>query len=164
MANRTKGNFYHSITKHNKVVRDHKPSQEEKDAFSSSMNSYLGIMKHYRTFRHRKKMMLENISGWWWNYFCIAGYKKLILRTRKVKTPNLKQIKGKAEDAPRREDKRVAQTANSARNAMSGLMPPSVSTRKTSGTVMSPIGKYTLFAILPRGIRIGSANAIRRSS
>ena len=85
IANRSKGNFYGSITKHNKVVRDHKPSQEEKDAFLSSMNSYLGIMKHYRTFKHRKKIMCENISGWWWNYFSIDGYTRLVSRVRNVK-------------------------------------------------------------------------------
>jgi len=111
IANRTKGNFYGSIAKHNKVVRDHKPSQEEQNAFLRSTNSYLGIMKHYRTFRHRKKMMFENISGWWWNYFCIAGYNKLVFRTRKVKAGNFKQRKGNAEDAPRREENRIAQTA-----------------------------------------------------
>jgi RNA-directed DNA polymerase len=85
IANRSKGNFYGSITKHNKVVRDHKPSQEEKNEFLNSMNSYLGIMKHYRTFKHRKNIMRENISGWWWNYFSIDGYTRLVSRVRNVK-------------------------------------------------------------------------------
>jgi hypothetical protein len=39
--------------------------------------------------------------------------KRQSIRTSKVQTVNFKQGKGKAEDAPRREDKRVAQTANS---------------------------------------------------
>jgi hypothetical protein len=44
IANRTKGNLYASIDKHNQIARDHKPTKQEKDAFMSSMNSYLGII------------------------------------------------------------------------------------------------------------------------
>ena len=72
IANRTKGNFYQTIEKHNKVVRDHKPNNEEKEVFLSSMNSYLGIMKHYKTYKLRKKMLKENLSGYWENYFYIG--------------------------------------------------------------------------------------------
>jgi hypothetical protein len=88
IANRTKGNFYESIAEHNKIARSHTPTQDEQQAFLSCMNSYLGIMKHYKTFKHRKNMLLENISGWWWNYFGIAGYTKLFFRLRKVKSKN----------------------------------------------------------------------------
>ena len=73
MANRTKGNFYNAIKKHNAVVRDHKPSKNEKDSFLSSMNSYLGIMKHYKTYRLRKNILSKYISAWWWNYFYLSG-------------------------------------------------------------------------------------------
>jgi len=45
IANRTKGNFYNAIEKHNPIARDHKPTNEEQQTFQSSMNSYLGIMK-----------------------------------------------------------------------------------------------------------------------
>jgi len=78
IANRTKGNLYASIDKHNEIARDHKPTKEEKQAFMSSMNSYLGIMKHYKTYNIRKTMLKENISGWWENYFTIGNrYEKL---------------------------------------------------------------------------------------
>jgi RNA-directed DNA polymerase len=49
IANRTKGNFYQAIQRLNLIARDHKPTKEEKGNFLSSMNSYLGIMKHYKT-------------------------------------------------------------------------------------------------------------------
>jgi len=68
IANRTKGNFYRAIEKHNAMVRDHKPSKEECETFLSSMNSYLGILKHYKTYKLCRKMIKEKLSGWWWNY------------------------------------------------------------------------------------------------
>ena len=68
VANRTKGNFYENIQKQNEIVRDHKPTEEEKAQFISSMNSYLGILQHYKTYRMRKRMLFETLSAWWWNY------------------------------------------------------------------------------------------------
>ncbi len=85
IADRTKGNFYKEIEVQNKIARNHKPKKEEQDAFLSSMNSYLGIMKHYKTYKLRKKM-LKRISGYFWNDFRIGkGYAKLIKRKIKVK-------------------------------------------------------------------------------
>jgi len=73
IANRTKGNFYNAIEKQNQIARDHKPTKEEQSAFQSSMNSYLGIMKHYKTYKLRKQMLFKNLSGWWWNYVYLSG-------------------------------------------------------------------------------------------
>jgi hypothetical protein len=73
VANRTKGNFSKAIDTQNQVARDHKPTKEEKDNFLSSMNSYLGIMKHFDTYYLRKRILLENLSGWWWNYVYLSG-------------------------------------------------------------------------------------------
>ncbi|HQQ24619.1 MAG TPA: hypothetical protein PLH15_12350 [Spirochaetota bacterium] len=39
----------------------------------SSMNSYLGIMKHYKTYTLRKNIISKYISAWWWNYFYLSG-------------------------------------------------------------------------------------------
>ena len=72
-ANRTKGNFYNAIEKQNKIARDHKPTKEEQQAFQSSMNSYLGLMKHYKSYKLRKEMIFKNLSGWWWNYVYLSG-------------------------------------------------------------------------------------------
>ncbi len=85
IANRTKGNFYKAIENQNKIARDHKPSKEEQSAFQSSMNSYLGIMKHYKTYKLRKRMIFENLSGWWWNYVYPVGYNKFALKRKIVK-------------------------------------------------------------------------------
>jgi len=47
IVNRTKGNFYLAIQKQNIVVSNAKPDIAAQSDFLSSMNSYLGIMKHY---------------------------------------------------------------------------------------------------------------------
>jgi hypothetical protein len=94
IANRTKGNFYKKIEEHNEIVRNHKPSEEEKEAFLSTINSCLGIMKpckdeqqgnHYKTYTLRKNMLKRNISAWWENYFTIGkNYEKLERKHKKL--------------------------------------------------------------------------------
>ncbi len=79
VSNRTVGNFYQTIDKHNQVARSHKPSVEEIEAFISSMNSYLGIMQHYKSYSMRKAMLYKHLSAWWWNYVYISnGYRQLV--------------------------------------------------------------------------------------
>lgn len=78
IGKRIKGNFYDAIKKHNLITAKSKPNKEEQAAFLCSMNSYLGIMKHYDTYRLRRKMLKKHLSIWWWNLFYIrAGYSKL---------------------------------------------------------------------------------------
>ena len=83
IANRTKGNFYNAIEKQNPIARDHKPTKEEQQSFQSSMNSYLGIMKHYKSYKLRKEMLSKNLSAWWWNYvFLSGGIAKFEMKTK----------------------------------------------------------------------------------
>jgi hypothetical protein len=85
IANRTKGNFYEAIQRQNRVARDHKPSQEERERFLSGMNSYLGIMKHYKTYKTRKAMLFNNLSGWWWNHVYLSGeIGKFVLKQKRL--------------------------------------------------------------------------------
>lgn len=86
IANRTKGNFYRAIEKQNEIARDHKPTKEEQVAFLCCMNSYLGILKHYKTYKLRKQMIFKNLSGWWWNYFYLSnGISKFVMKIKTVK-------------------------------------------------------------------------------
>lgn len=86
IANRTKGNFYNAIEKQNKVIQNHKPTKEDKAAFLSSMNSYLGIMKHYKSYKLRKKMIFKRLSGYWFNHVYLSGgIAKFVLKARPVK-------------------------------------------------------------------------------
>ncbi|MCX6309137.1 MAG: RNA-directed DNA polymerase [Bacteroidia bacterium] len=73
IANQTKGNYFEAIQLQNKIARDHKPTHDEKAAFLCTMNSYLGIMRHYKTYKHRKSMLFKNLSAWWWNYVYLTG-------------------------------------------------------------------------------------------
>ena len=62
IGNRTKGNFYQALQIHNETADHHKPDKSEIKSFQSSINSYLGIMKHYKTFNIRKKMLFNILS------------------------------------------------------------------------------------------------------
>ncbi|MFY9308763.1 MAG: reverse transcriptase domain-containing protein [Bacteroidia bacterium] len=87
IASRTKGNFYNAIVRWNKLLKENnnKLSAEDLNLFLSSMNSYLGIMKHYETYKLRKKMLLQHLSGYFWNDIYISGgYSKLVLKARRV--------------------------------------------------------------------------------
>jgi len=84
IASRTKGNFYNAIEIQNEIARNHKPTKEEQHIFQSSMNSYLGIMKHYKTYKLRKVMIFKNLSAWWWNYVYLSGGLSKFVLKRKV--------------------------------------------------------------------------------
>ena len=82
---RIKGNFYDAIVQHNSKTREKKPSKEEQAAFLCSMNSYLGLMKHYNTYRLRRRMLRKHLSIWWWNLMYLSGgASKLVPRQRTI--------------------------------------------------------------------------------
>jgi hypothetical protein len=83
IGKRTKGNFYKAIKKQSNLATDHKPNKEELDSFLSSMNSYLGIMKHYQTYKMRKKMLFKHLSVWWWNQVYLSGGIAKFVKKRK---------------------------------------------------------------------------------
>ena len=86
IAKRTQGNFYAAIKKHNLVVITQKPNKKEQTAFLSCMNSYLGIMKHYKTHKLRKSLLLNNLSARWWNTaYLSGGVAKFVLRQKTLK-------------------------------------------------------------------------------
>ena len=78
--------IYIAIEKQNKIIQDHKPTKEDKAAFLSSMNSYLGIMKHYKSYNLRKRMIFKRLSGYWFNHVYLSGgIAKFVLKIRTVK-------------------------------------------------------------------------------
>lgn len=79
IAKQTKANFYGAIAKWNiKIRKQKKLEKNELEEFISNINSYLGILKHYKTYKFRKKMLLENLSGWIFNQIYIVKYEKLV--------------------------------------------------------------------------------------
>jgi hypothetical protein len=65
IANRTKGNFFEAIRRFNRMAMDRKSARTLRSAFLSSMNSYLGILRHYKTYSMRTRMISENLSQIW---------------------------------------------------------------------------------------------------
>ena len=90
ITNRTKGNFYTAIKRQNEIVKYHEPTKEERGNFLSSLNSYLGIMKHYNTYKLRKKMVLRLFTSQWRNYVYLGGgLSKFILKKKFNRMPPL---------------------------------------------------------------------------
>ncbi len=86
IANRIKGNFYQAIQKQNEVVKNKRPDKDQKSTFLSSMNSYLGIMKHYKTYYIRKNTINNRLSAYWWNHvYMSGGYAKFVLKEKPMK-------------------------------------------------------------------------------
>jgi len=79
---RTIKNFKHRLFWANKLVVDHKPSKREVERFVSSVNSYLGIMKHYKTFEKRWMLLENHISTLWKKHIkvSIARFDKIVRR------------------------------------------------------------------------------------
>ena len=70
---KTKNNFYESIRGWNNLILEKKDKIEKVniERFIAGVNSHLGIMKHYNTYKLRRKMIVKNIIKEWWNYvFC----------------------------------------------------------------------------------------------
>ncbi len=86
ISNRTKGNFYSAIQRQNRIIKDRKPTKEDKLAFLSSMNSYLGLMKHRKSYRLRRKMLFKHLYSDWFNKaYLSGGLAKFVWKVRKVK-------------------------------------------------------------------------------
>lgn len=84
LGNRTKNNFYQSICFWNYHLQNQNYRIDRLTAkkMLSSINSYLGIAKHYQTYRLRQKMLFR-LSGCFWNIFYISGgYTKLALKCK----------------------------------------------------------------------------------
>ncbi len=87
VANRTKGNFYNAISLQNKKLKDYAATNEDKKALLSCMNSYLGIMKPYKTFKMRHKFIFKTMSIDIWRYiYTKGGINKLLLKKHKDTT------------------------------------------------------------------------------
>jgi hypothetical protein len=72
VSKRTKGNFYATILKQNKrIAQTPNPSKAEKLLFLSSMNSYLGILRHFKSYKLRSYYISEILSNQWFLHFSV---------------------------------------------------------------------------------------------
>jgi RNA-directed DNA polymerase len=83
VAKRTKGNFYNAIQKQNKILEKKSLTEGDLNKFLSSMNSYLGIMKHYKTFGFRRKIIERDLNEFWSNYILLDVNAEKFLNKRK---------------------------------------------------------------------------------
>lgn len=85
IANRTKHNFYNSIQKQNLVVIDHKPSKKEIINFLCSMNSYLGMMKHYSTYNIKMNIIKKYLNEMWLKHVHLSYNTNKFIKNTNVK-------------------------------------------------------------------------------
>jgi len=85
VSKRTKGNFHEAMHKQNKLIENTtNPSKAEKLLFLSSMNSYLGILRHFKSYKLRKLNISTELSKKWLTYFTMnTNFTKFV----KIKTP-----------------------------------------------------------------------------
>ena len=85
IANRTKGNFYRTITKINDVLKNEDIDKQKLSEILASTNSYLGIMSQYKTYNLRQKILTNQYVPIFWNFFKLAEsedrYLKVIVQT-----------------------------------------------------------------------------------
>ncbi len=70
---RIKGNFSRKLLKYERLASDHKPTGEELSAILSSVNSYLGIMRHFATKRFRVGQLVRHFSDRLKQHFSFKG-------------------------------------------------------------------------------------------
>lgn len=66
IGRRTKGNFHAAVQQHNTVAEGGVPDAVQVHAFLCTMNSYLGMLKHVRSHRLRKKVLHNRVHPSWW--------------------------------------------------------------------------------------------------
>ena len=95
IANRTKGNFCAKVRMYNAMEEEVRKNPEAyTDNFMASINSYLGFMKHYKTYRIRKSV-LEKLSDFWRTvYYSYNTYQKVVVKQKyKSNVVNLKNYR-----------------------------------------------------------------------
>ncbi len=82
IGNQTKGNFYKRIQYWNNFLatKDFNFFKDDLSSFLFSINSYLGIMGQYKTYRLRKKILTQTLSDEFLNYVHFSdNYGKIII-------------------------------------------------------------------------------------
>ncbi len=73
IGNRTKGNLYAKIHGYNEILsRQPQVARHILEQVTASINSYLGFMIHYKTFKIRRKMLAAVLAPGWRKYLDIA--------------------------------------------------------------------------------------------
>jgi hypothetical protein len=84
VGNRIKSNFYKVLNKHNEIVASAPMDKTLVMQFVSQINSYLGIMKHYQTYRLRKNGITKKMNPAWWKYIFVVGLFWKVVRNKRA--------------------------------------------------------------------------------
>jgi RNA-directed DNA polymerase len=75
VSNRTKNNFLKKVQAWEECLRDTEPDKHTLHRLRASLNSYLGIMQHFRTYNIRRKVLLLNQSKAYLKYGYLESVK-----------------------------------------------------------------------------------------
>lgn len=89
ISNRTRGRMYDKLRYYNKLAEEGK-ALENLEYFVQSINSYLGMMIHHKSYNIRKKVMYM-LHREWWKYVMMDGkFTRLIIKKRYKSREQLK--------------------------------------------------------------------------
>ena len=92
IGNRTKGNLYQKLREYNLMAKNNPNYAEHAEHFVASINSYLGFMIHYSSYKIRHKMIWGMVAPEWWKLvYTYGAVNKLVLK--KDYTSNVKYLK-----------------------------------------------------------------------
>lgn len=79
-SHRVKNNFVDCLKKYTTIANKHKLSKQEKQNCLSSINSYLGIISHYKTYKFRKNQIIRYFEKWLKKHYYIPSNCKKIIK------------------------------------------------------------------------------------
>lgn len=84
ISNRTVGYFHDTLARYKQLAQQQEYVEKHGEKFVSSVNSYLGQMKHFATYNIRKRLLLGGgIAPEWWKAIYVAGHlEKVVLKKR----------------------------------------------------------------------------------
>lgn len=83
VGKRTWKHFYQKLTHYHPVVLKNNYWENMRN-MQSCINSYLGIVQHYKSYRKRKNLLFHHLHGDFWNHlYCSGGIRKVLLRRRR---------------------------------------------------------------------------------
>ena len=83
IGNRTRGRFINCLRRYNKIAENGN-ALAHLEQFVSSINSYLGLMRHYKTYNIRHRI-LKDLHHDWWQYITIDGHVEKVTIKKKFR-------------------------------------------------------------------------------
>ena len=108
IGNRTKGNFFDKLRFfNNEALHNENFVCENAEHFAACVNSYLGFMVHYSSFKIRRRMLCENIAPAWFKVINISkDFKKIVVKPEyKLRSMVMTKLKKRAKNCCRQRRK-----------------------------------------------------------